>query len=558
MSKGFEDYREIIDSIEENGKLLSVLKKSCTDLISEIHRMSFLSEREKLTKKSEYLEELYYFGKILLKIEENQYKHKKNLRESSKHNIKDFLKWLGMDSDAYEPDEISGVAVDSRLVSPGNVFFALQGSKENGEKYIKNAIENGATYVFASKNYEYHDHKIIKVDDTLEALKKIAIAYRKSMACKVLAITGSVGKTTCKNFAYSILSEKFRTEKTFGNYNTVTGISMSILDMPKNTEVMVLELGVDSVGDMEDLIEVAEPDYGIITNISESHLERFGSKKAIFDEKIKLAGAFKKGSVLVVNGESEFLDVYQNDAFKVVKLFEDEKKYQASKKDGVDSALLKNTSLSSLGTSFSILQKGKQDNFAMKLFGKHLAFNAALAILVCEEMGASWNLAKLGILKTRSEAMRFDLSEIDGFRIVNDAYNSSFKSLEASIRTARELTKGKLYVLIGDIKEIGDDAKKKHAEIGAFLSDMGIDCAMFYGEMMAEAKKAYKGKEALHFDDLNEVAVHVLKNISREDTFLVKASRALELERVSDLVLMNIMRSRFVDILLDVSKDFLD
>lgn len=545
MSNNIENYRELIKTVKENEKLLTVMKKSLA---------AFLSELDKSEKKENYRDEIHRYQRILDKIEKTMHKEKKDFREHVKHNITDFIKWLGLDI-TIEEKMISGVQVDSRLVEKGCVFFAIKGEHENGEKYIDDAFKNGAAYVFASNTCEREDKRIIKVDDSLEALKKIAIEYKKTLNAKVLGITGSVGKTTCKNFAYAILKEKYRTEKTYGNYNTVTGISMSILDMPKDTEAIVLEMGISMPNEMEELVDIALPDFAIVSNIFESHLEGFGSKKGIFDEKIKIVSRMNENSFLSMNGESEFLSDYQNSHLNLIKVFEDENLYEKSLSMNVESALVKNVQISNKGTSFTLLYNGVEEKFTINLFGKHLAFNAAIVIMVCVRMGVSFELARKGLLKSESESMRFDLSIVDEYQIINDAYNSSYDSLMASIKTSRELSKNKLFVMMGDILEIGGDPKAKHSQIGKELSKLGIDHAIFYGENMKEAFKSYRGKKAKYFDKIDEAAMYILTNIEKGDTLLVKASRSLALERVSDLVIMNIMRTRYVDMLFELFEE---
>ncbi len=552
MDKNIDNYREIITSTKENQKMYEVIKNSVLSFIDDLNNVALNMQftNEQAEKKDKCLKKLYYFKKLLSVLEKSIYDKKKVKPSKAKHDILDFIEWAGADSTGFKSDEVCGVTIDSRMVREKDVFFALQGENENGEKYIDKALENGASYVFASMDCDNKDKRIIRVENPLEALKKIAISYRKKVNCKVVGITGSVGKTSCKNLTYSILSQRYKVAMTRANYNTVTGISMSILDMDEDTEIMVVEMGVDTIGEMDELVELASPDYAVITNISESHLERFGSKKAIFDEKIKIVSKFKSNSVLLINGESEYLKDYKNSDFQIIKVYENKNLYEKSD-DKVNSVLLKNVNISSIGTTFDLIHEDSSENFAIKLYGKHLAFNSILAIMVCGELSVPLDLARKGMLETKADVMRFTVADIDGYKIISDVYNSSSKSLTAAIETAKELNDGKLYVLMGDILEIGKDPKKEHAELGKKLGDMGIDYALFYGNLMREANKTYSGNNSKYFDDMDEAVSFILNNLDVNDTVLVKGSRAMHLEKAVDLILMNIMRASFVDTLLD-------
>ncbi len=554
MANKVENYRELITSVKENEQLLDVMKKSLANLLSELDSLEKNADSTIIEKNQEYRDEIQNYQRILYKIEKAMHKDKEDFREHASHKISDFIKWLDLDI-KIEDKAVSGVQVDSRLVNKNCVFFAIKGENENGEKYIDDAFKNGASYVFASKTCEKEDDRIIKVDDSLEALKKIAIEYKKSLNAKVLGITGSVGKTTCKNFAYAILNERYRTAKTYGNYNTVTGISMSILDMPKDTEAIILEMGVDKPNEMNELVDIALPDYAIVSNIYESHLEGFGSKEGIFNEKIKIASRMDEDSFLSLNGESEFLSDYQNDKLNLIKVFEDENLYKKFVNTDCDATFIKDVQISSDGTSFTLLHDGAEESFTINLFGKHLAFNAAIVIMVCVRMGVSFDEARKGLLKSEPELMRFDRFIVDGYQIINDAYNSSYDSLMAAIKTSRILSENKLLVMMGDILEIGGDAGAKHRQIGKDLSKLGMDYAIFYGEHMKEAYQSYKGKQAKYFEKIDDAAMYIMNYIEKGDTLLLKASRSLALERVSDLVIMNIMRARFVDMLFELFEE---
>ncbi len=504
---------------EESKKKINKIISSFDSNLNDINYKNKINQLDSLNSK-------------LLHLENAIYKNDKNKSSSVKHKISDIISYVDAEFYGDLDGVISGVSIDSRLVIKNNLFFAIKGEHENGEKYIEKAFENGASYVFASKDYVSDDKRIIRVCDTLEALKKIAISYKNKIGAKVLAITGSVGKTTCKNLAYSILSRKYKVAKTFANYNTVTGISMSILDMPLDTEIIILELGVDTIGEMKELVKIADPDFALISNIASSHLERFGTVENIFKEKIQLVSNFSKEACLVLNGESQYLSNFESDKFEVIKLFNKNSSFE--KKERV--AYISDFSVSRNGTKFKLELGGISHVFETSLFGEHVAFDAALVILICEKMGVPIKVIKEKIIECEQDAMRFDLLDVDSFIIINDAYNSSFKSLESSIKTARLLAENKLFVCMGDILEIGENPNYEHSLIGEKVSKLNIDEAIFFGPLMKNAYETYSLANKSKFDEIEECASYILKKMKKGDVLLVKASRGIKLERLSNFI----------------------
>lgn len=445
--------------------------------------------------------------------------------------IGEYIKFSGGFSEIDYNTEVFGAQTDSRNIKTGNVFFAIKGEKLNGEDYIPMAFSNGASFAFASKECLLEDSRIIKVDNVTEALKKIAISYRKKLKTKVLAITGSVGKTSTKNYSYNILSQKYKTHKSPFNYNTVTGLSMAILSAPSNTEVMVLELGVDTIGEMKELTELTNPDIAIITNIGESHLERFKTKENIFREKISVCDGFGENSILVLNGEDDYLSSFKTGNFKVIKVFQNKDKNC----DFNDDAFINFIKVNSDGTEFSLFFEKNKFLFNTCLIGEHFVMDASLSIVACSKLGVNMEEAFRGILATKSEKMRFERFLISGINLINDAYNSSFTSIMASVKSAKEISNSRLILALGDVLESGTEPEKNHSLIGESLSQFDIDHVFFYGELMEYAHKSYRG-ESSHFFDFEKMCISVNDLLRVGDTILIKGSRSMKMERLEDYI----------------------
>lgn len=455
------------------------------------------------------------------------------------HTIESYLRYAGLEHRNFSQlkmnQPLSSARIDSRLVKEGDVFFALRGQQQNGEDYIPSAIKNGAALIFASQSCEFKDDCIIKVDDVCQIFKTIVAARLKELGSKVIGITGSVGKTSTRNFCFAVLNEKYRVHKARGNYNTATGIMMTIMDAQDDTDIMLLEMGVDTVGEMQELVSIARPSIAIITNIGESHLERFGSREGIFREKSGIFKELTEEGCLIVRGGDEYLDRIKKGKFELKRL------YRSSLPEGQSASsnyLVSAVRCGIEGTTFELKKGADNYHLRLKQIGEHMAFDAALAAILGLHLGLNEAEIKRGLLKTELEKMRFEVLAGSHFTVINDCYNSSFMSLKASLQTAITIKKTRLIAVIGDILEIGEDPALEHRKIGEELSQMDIDFIYFYGEGMKHAYQAYQNK-ALHFEreDLEGLEKSLLAEIKAGDLILCKASRSLALERVVDFLL---------------------
>lgn len=452
--------------------------------------------------------------------------------------IRDYLSYAGINLSSYQhlnlDAELSSSRTDSRLIGEGDVFFALQGENENGEKYVSSAIKRGAALVFVSESCELDIPQAVKVPDVYACFKKIAKSRLSALGCDVVAITGSVGKTSTRNFCYQVLSETFMVHKARANYNTATGIMMTIMDTPPVCDIMVLEMGVDTIGDMAELVDIANPRAAIITNIGEAHLERFGSREAIFREKSSISKNFTASSCLILRGGDEFLDTIKAGIYPVKRLYRDKMEVAES---GSENYMLRDVNFTAEGTDFVLISGKDSYDFSIRQIGGHMAFDAAAAAIMGFYFGMSYQDIKNALLKSEMEKMRFELIDMGAYSLINDCYNSSFTSLRASLETFKSIRAERHIAVLGDILEIGENPALEHQKIGRYLSDLDLDYIYFYGSSMKSAYEVYKGK-ASHYqrDEVLELGSALKSDIREGDLIIFKASRSLALERVVDFL----------------------
>lgn len=381
------------------------------------------------------------------------------------------------------------VTMDSRTVKEGSIFFAIN----SGNKFVKEALDKGAFVV--CDNSDIEDDNVLKVYNTVEFMSELASKYRDYIDT-VIAITGSNGKTSVKDTLASMLDESYKTQ---GNYNNHIGLPYTILSSPLNTKYLVLELGMSALGEIEHLSKIARPDYSIIVNIGDSHIEHLGSRENIFKAKTEIIEYTKKE--VIVNGEDEFLSRLNL--------------------DNVSKVSISNVVLSDKGTYFTF----EGEEYFINLYGYHNALNTALCIKTIKEMELNINKDALSNLKLSK--MRFEIKNIDSNIIINDAYNSSPKSLKSSLETLDKLFKDKeKIIIIGDMLELGSKEIEYHKGMEDILSKIKFSRLYFYGDLV----KNIKISGAEYFDSKEEIK-EKLEGISNSVVF-IKASRGMKLEEV--------------------------
>ena len=452
-----------------------------------------------------------YGLKNMEKIDKNETLICENLKDFSEILKREKLNGL-LFEEFSKKVQIKNVAMDSRKVTEGSLFFAIN----NGNSYIKDVLDKGVSLVIAD-NTDIQDERVVKVLDTIATMQDLATKYRKKLDIQVVGITGSNGKTTTKDIVYSLLSAKAKTLKTEGNYNNHIGLPYTLLNVTNEEKFVVLEMGMSSLGEIRRLGEISSPDYAIITNIGDSHIEFLKTRDNVFKAKTELLEFVNKENTFVC-GDDEYLA--KLDVNKIG--FNDNNTYK-----------IESYEFSNKGSKFVL--DGKE--YEMSLLGKHNISNTAIAIEVAKKIGLTDEEIQNGLKEIKISNMRFQEIKVGEDIYINDAYNASPTSMKAAIDTLNEIYNDKYKIaILGDMLELGENEVDYHIDVLNYLLDKKIKLIYLYGERM---KKAYdifmktKSEEYRFWYYPNkEMIVESLKNIRMEKVILLKASRGTALEDI--------------------------
>ena len=431
---------------------------------------------------------------------------------------------------------IFDVSTNSRNDLDGKLFIALIGENFDAHNYIESAYEKGAVCCISQKKLET-SHPYIKVADTKQALMDLAEYYLSLFDVKVVALTGSCGKTTTKELIANVLSEKYNVLKTQGNFNNEIGLPQTVFNVNESHEVCVLEMGMNHFGEIHNLSKIAKPDVCVITNIGVSHIEYLGSQEGILKAKSEIFDYMKPDGKIILNGEDSYLLSLKNKKDGIIYFGLDCGNDYFSK--DVNYEDLKNT-------SFTVCKNKTKDKVDINLnsTGEHMILNSLCAFAVGEHMGLSHNEIKNGIEKFKNSDMRQEIIETKKYTIINDAYNANTESMKAALNVLKKVKTGKV-AIIGDMLELGEFAPKFHYEIGEFAADGGIDVIVCIGE---ESHNTYLGASEnlknknqknenviLKYFKTKEEFIKEISNIlNLNDTILLKASRGMHFEKITD------------------------
>lgn len=429
-------------------------------------------------------------------------------------------------------DVFQGVSIDSRTIKEGELFIALKGQRFDGHDFLMDAMKKGTgAMVSIPPPVPIKGKTIIYVNNTLKGLHSMASYRRKKVNIPVIAVTGTNGKTTTKELIASALGVSFKVLKSSGNLNNQIGLPLNLINITDEHEFAVLEMGASLKGDIKDLCDIAQPDYGVLTNIGQAHLDGFGSLNIIRDTKLELLDAV---GVLIANADDRFL------MDGIAKKLSSPPISMAGKRlitYGIDSATdirACNITFGEWGSSFDIyVRHNRFIDLNLKVPGRCNIYNALAAVSVCHALGVPAEDIKKGIESFEGVPMRFELKRLKGVTVLSDLYNANPSSMEQAIRELVRLKKSKAIAILGDMLELGSYAVEAHEKVADLIKRLPIDIFVAVGPMMSRvAKELSREKETYMFKD-SEEAMGILSKICRSgDTVLIKGSRGMKMERI--------------------------
>jgi UDP-N-acetylmuramoyl-tripeptide--D-alanyl-D-alanine ligase len=444
-----------------------------------------------------------------------------------------------------------GVCTDSRLIRKGNLFIALIGEKYNGHDYCKIAAEAGASLFLISDRAALPDGAVgILVSDTLAALQSLACYYRNRMNCKVLAITGSVGKTSTREMITTALSSSMITHSTAQNNNNEIGLPMTILSAPENTELLVVEMGMRMKGEIQLLTHIAQPDIAVVTNIGVSHIERLGSKENILSAKMEICEGLQENGLLVVNGDDELLKSYVCDHPAKLSKFLGVTSFSHCTRATTFAdycVFSDNVVLTDRGTSFtaSIFEKDKEESrvdFSISAVGAHHVKNALITIVCAKHLGVDIRIVREELKRFMPFGSRGTVIQTQNYIIYDDAYNASPESMSAAFESIRLLAGSRRKIaVIGGILELGGYSAELHRQVGISAAISGMDRLYICGENREDVKNGAMSIspeiEAVLFEKVDDLVSELIKGVLPGDVILIKASHAFGFEKISEEII---------------------
>lgn len=424
---------------------------------------------------------------------------------------------------------VSGVTIDSRTVGEGMLFVPVVGEKVDGHSYIKSAFEKGAAVCLSEKADVNTDGAVIGVESSVDAIGKIAAAYKKKYNVPTVGVTGSVGKTTTKDMIAAVMSKLGSCLKTEGNFNNELGLPLTVFKLEKEHKSAVLEMGMSAFGEIHHLAGIARPDVGVITNIGMSHIENLGSREGILKAKMEITDFFGSENLLVINADNDMLATVSKAAqYKLVTYgIENAADYTAKdiKDYGID------------GCEFTAVTP--RASFAVRVFaaGVHNVYNALSAIAVGEHYGIESEQIAEAISDFKLTAMRMTIEHYGGITLINDCYNASPDSIKASLEVLAK-SEGRRVAVLGDVLELGEYAKEAHLNIGRMCAgkvDLLI-CAGENAKYIAEGAEAAGVKTVEYYSTTEQAAAAAKAMVTDGDTVLVKASRGMKFEQVCNAI----------------------
>lgn len=424
--------------------------------------------------------------------------------------------------------EAEGVVIDSRQVGKNYIFVAIKGERVDGHDFVRDVFEKDALAMIAERELDT-DRPYILVESSLEALKKLAAYYREGLDTKIVGITGSVGKTSTKEFISSVLGQKYKVLKTEGNFNNEIGVPLTLFKIRDFHEVAVIEMGISDFGEMHRLSYMVRPDICVMTNIGLCHLENLGSRDGILKAKSEIFDFASRDAVAVLNMD--------DDKLYSVKEVKNRKPVYYGMNRNADVYAESVEANGIYGTKAVIFLKKEDKKIEVKipLPGKHMVYNAMAAATVGEILGLGAEEIRQGIENIQSVGGRLHIIETEKYTIIDDCYNANPVSVRSSLDVLNNAEERKVAIL-GDMFELGADEKKLHYQLGEYFKEKQIDMAVLAGEL---SENTYQGirdsgaaTQVYYYKTLEDLLEYLDIMVQEKDVILVKASHSMHFEKI--------------------------
>jgi len=424
---------------------------------------------------------------------------------------------------------ISGVSIDTRDNLEEKLFVPLKGTNVDGHDFLEDAYNKGADCVLTEKELDI-DKPYILVNSTFQALKDFARYYRSLFDIPVIGITGSVGKTTTKDLTASILSQKYKTLKTEGNFNNEIGLPLTIFRLDESIEVLVLEMGMNNYGEMHNLSEIAKPNICLITNIGEAHIENLGSREGILKAKSEIFDFMDKNGKIILNGDDDMLITLKSK-------LDNSHFYYLNKSDADFTAFdIEHKGIEGVSSKIKI----SEDEFTVDIpvAGEHMVYNSIAGAMVGKFLGLENAEIQKGIAEFKLSKNRMEIININNHIIINDVYNSSPKSVKSVIDILCN-HEGRKVCVLGDMFELGDHADGMHYDVGRYAAEKSIDLIICIGDLSAkmfdganENIQSSGNQQVMYFNSVEKFLDESEHLFKEGDAILVKASRGMRFENI--------------------------
>ena len=431
--------------------------------------------------------------------------------------------------------EVTSVVIDNREARPGSLFIAIKGERLDGHQFIDSAVEAGATAVLCHKDVSCKV-PTVKVADTTKAFSDLAKSYRLEYDIPVVALTGSVGKTTTKEMIWCVLNAKFNAHKTYKNWNNEIGLPKVLLRLEPEHTALVLELGMNHKGEISALSKTALPDIGVITNVGVSHIENLGSREGILAAKLELLDGMKPGSPILLNKD--------NDMLSTVELPDYDVKWFAIHDETAD-VRAEDIEYLDASTVFTAVTNQGRCKVELPTTGEHNVYDALAAIGVGLELEIPLEDCAAALKGYRPAGMRENVVEKGGVTVIEDCYNASPDSMKAMAETL--MLKGapgrRKIAIIGDMLELGDYSEEAHALAGQYMAEAGVDLLITYGPMSKFAAQSAREHGLLwvfDFQDKADLTTKLTGMLKPGDVVAVKGSRGMQMEEIIQSIYDNL------------------